>query len=107
MKAPKKSKTDLVYSGAKATLSLIPILGGTALEIFSALISSPFDKRVEEWMELVSKELRKIEEKQNGVVQSLPQNEEFISLLKIPEYIEPPFRRKLHHLLNDEFVIQI
>jgi hypothetical protein len=27
--------------------------------------------------------------------------------VKIPEYIEPPFRRKLHHLLNDEFVIQI
>jgi hypothetical protein len=32
-------------------------------------------------MELVSKDLKKIEEKQKGIIQHLPQNEEFISLL--------------------------
>lgn len=78
---PKETKLDLAHKGAKALLNLIPIAGGTVTEIFTLLVVSPIEKRRNIWMYEVVEALKKIEEKQNGIVQELANNEEFISIL--------------------------
>jgi hypothetical protein len=77
---PKAETGDVAHTVVKAGLSALPVLGGPAAEIFSAIIVPPLSKRRDEWIESIAKGLKALEEKVDGFnIQELSQNEMFIT----------------------------
>lgn len=75
---PTGSKGDATYALTKAGLSIIPVVGGPAAELFQYIIQPPLEKRREIWMTEVGEKLRDLEEK--GLrLENLQNNEQFIS----------------------------
>lgn len=75
---PNRSGGDVAHAAVKAGLSAIPVLGGTAAEIFQFVIQPPLERRRVEWMAAVGEKLRELEER--GVnLEELSKNEEFVS----------------------------
>jgi hypothetical protein len=66
----------------KAGLSLIPIAGGAAAELFSLVLAPPLERRRDAWLEDLFERLKKIETQQAGFrIENLQNNEAFISLM--------------------------
>ncbi len=63
---PKKTKGDVGHPLAKAGLSAIPIIGGSAAELFGSLIVPPLEKRRDEWIKSIADGLTDLEEKVEG-----------------------------------------
>lgn len=59
----KKTGGDHLHLAAKAAVSMIPLLGGPAAEVFAALIQPPIEKRRDEWMHSVSDILSELSER--------------------------------------------
>ncbi len=79
---PKKTKADIAHSIAKVGFSSIPIVGGSASEIFAQIITSQLEKRRDEWIESIANHLLKLEKKiDNFEIINLSENEEFITCL--------------------------
>ena len=79
-KLPERSRADIAHSVVKAGLSAIPVAGGAAAELFSALFSQPIEHRKAKWMEGVATELQELEEKIEGLrIEDLPQNQSFVT----------------------------
>jgi len=77
---PAAGKGDAVHAVAKAGLSMIPLLGGPAVELFQAVVQPPLEKRRTEWMDAVGSKLVELEA--NGLnVASLQNNDEFITVV--------------------------
>ena len=77
---PKAGGRDVAYTLAKVGLSAIPIFGGPATEILSAVITPPLARRRDAWLESIARCLKELEEKFDGfTIESLAQNEEFIT----------------------------
>lgn len=75
---PQKTPADAVHAFAKAGISMIPIIGGPAVELFQSLIQPPLEKRRDHWMADVGEKLHELEA--NGfTLESLQNNEQFIS----------------------------
>lgn len=75
---PQKTPTDTAHAIAKAGLSVIPIIGGPAVELFQYVIQPPLEKRRERWMADIGEKLHELEA--NGLkLESLQANEQFIS----------------------------
>ena len=81
IKVPHKNGFDATHSIIKAGLSLVPIFGGSASEIFNSLIAPPIEKRRNEWMEEVSKILYELENKYDIKTRALSDNPEFIDIV--------------------------
>ncbi|WP_316348244.1 hypothetical protein [Desulfuromonas acetoxidans] len=78
IQVPEKSSGDIVHSVAKAGLSAIPVLGGTAVELFQNVVQPPLEKRRAEWMAQVGEKLQELED--NGLIlEDLQNDEQFIS----------------------------
>ncbi|HUD86077.1 MAG TPA: hypothetical protein VMR17_06460 [Xanthobacteraceae bacterium] len=75
---PKPSKGDVGHSLAKAALSAVPVVGGSAAELFQLLIQPSLEKRRAAWMEGVADGLKKLEE-EGLKLDDLKDNEEFTS----------------------------
>lgn len=60
---PKPTKRDVAHALTKAGLSLIPVAGGPAVELFQLLIQPPLEKRRAEWMQAVGEKLQDLESK--------------------------------------------
>jgi hypothetical protein len=75
---PSQSKGDVAHALAKAGLSMIPLAGGPAVELFQLLVQPPLEKRRTEWMQAVGEKLRELEEKGLNL-ESLQSNERFVS----------------------------
>lgn len=75
---PNRSTGDVVHAAVRAGLSAIPVLGGTAAELFQLVIQPPLERRRVEWMAAVGEKLRELEE-QGANLEELAKNEEFIS----------------------------
>jgi len=76
----KNSKGDIAYTTAKAGLSLIPILGGVATELFSSIIAPPISKRRDEWLVRIANGLQELQNKLPEFdISLLSQNEIFIT----------------------------
>ncbi|MGX9773167.1 hypothetical protein ACWYXN_06600 [Janthinobacterium aestuarii] len=72
------SKGDLAHALAKAGLSIIPVVGGPAVELFQLLVQPPLERRRATWMEQVGKKLLELEEK--GLdLSKLQENDQFIT----------------------------
>jgi len=74
IEVPKPSKRDAVHALAKAGLSVIPVIGGPAVELFQQLIQPPLERRRAIWMKEVGVKLLELEER--GFDLSALQNDE-------------------------------
>jgi len=73
---PKRDWEDFSYSTTIASLAATPLVGGSLVEIFNALVGSPISKRRERWMKEVSDSINKL----NMKYEELANNEEFVSV---------------------------
>ncbi|MBX4258550.1 hypothetical protein KTC96_18920 [Clostridium estertheticum] len=78
----KPTKEDVVYTIAKAGISSIPIVGGAASEIFSAILTPPLTKRREKWLNEIAERLQALEENiPEFKIESLSENDMFITCI--------------------------
>ena len=77
LQVPSRSANDVAHSLLKGLASSTPLVGGTAAELFAALVQPPLERRREEWMHSVS--LALVQLSQQGLdLDSLKENEVFI-----------------------------
>lgn len=77
---PKPSGGDVAHTIVRAGLSAIPVIGGPAAELFSALIVPPLTKRRDEWVQSIVDGLKTLEEKIEGFsLDFLQNNETFVT----------------------------
>ncbi|MBZ5668115.1 MAG: hypothetical protein LAO04_00065 [Acidobacteriia bacterium] len=80
LQPPKPGGGDIAHTVVKAGLSAIPIVGGPAAELFSALLAPPLAKRRDNWVRSIAEGLEELEEKVSGfTVDSLRENEAFVT----------------------------
>lgn len=80
---PTKPTTgDVAHALTKAGLSMIPVVGGPAVELFQHLVQPPLERRRNEWMEQVGEKLLSLE--QSGLnLGDLQSNEQFITAVML------------------------
>jgi predicted PurR-regulated permease PerM len=80
-KYPEKEKGDHLYSAAKGTLNLIPYVGGAVSTLFETVLSSPIDKRKEEWLKNLAATIDDLCNTVEGLkLENLANNNEFVSI---------------------------
>lgn len=78
IEVPKPTAGDKVHALTKAGLSMIPVVGGPAVELFQNLVQPPLERRRKEWMEQIGEKLLSLE--QNGLnLNDLQGNEQFMT----------------------------
>lgn len=71
---------DVAHTIAKAGLSLIPVVGGAASEILSAIIVPPLSKRRDKWLVSIAEGLKRLENEVKGFkIEELSKNDAFIT----------------------------
>jgi len=73
--------SEKIHRTIRASLAAVPVLGGTSVEIFNALIEPPMAKRKTEWMIQVTDALNSLFEKGILTEQDLQHNEKFFTTL--------------------------
>lgn len=78
----KPTKGDVGHAIAKSVLSAIPVVGGSAAEIFSLILEPPITKRRDEFLISVYKELKSLNEKfEDFNIEELVKDDIFITSL--------------------------
>jgi hypothetical protein len=98
---PTRSAGDVTHALAKAGVSAVPLIGGSAAELFALVIQPPLERRRAGWMERVGEGLKELEER--GLdIESLKDNEEFVSAVMQASQIAMRTHQeeKLHALRN-------
>lgn len=76
------TKVDAVHTILKAALSTVPLVGGPAAELFSALVTPPLARRRDQWVKEIAQALKELQGKVDGLtLENLSDNEQFISTL--------------------------
>jgi hypothetical protein len=79
---PKKNAGDIVHGLVKAGISAIPIAGAPAAEIFALVVTPPYERRRDKWIESIGNGLKKLAETVEGFkIEELSQNEAFITTI--------------------------
>lgn len=102
-KLPKRGPKDHLHSAAKGGLSCIPIVGGAVAALFETVLSAPIDKRKEQWLLKLAETVDELCSTVDGLsIQSLSENEEFISICIQASNIalRTHHEEKLRRLLN-------
>lgn len=68
----------MAHAAAKAVLSVVPAIGGPAVELFQYVVQPPLEKRRDEWMAQVGEKLKQLET-EGLKLADLQDNEQFIS----------------------------
>ncbi|MFD2246655.1 hypothetical protein [Pontibacter ruber] len=76
-KVPQAEDKDVLYAAGEALANILPIAGP---ELFRLVFSSPLETRRDKWMEEVSKGLTELHNKRFIDINTLAQNEEFVTL---------------------------
>jgi len=77
---PSKQAGDYAHTATKAALSMIPVAGGPAAELFALILAPPLERRRDEWLEDLYKRLKQLEAKVAGFhLEDLERNEAFVS----------------------------
>ena len=77
---PRKSVGDVAHALVKAGISAIPIAGAPAAEIFALIVTPPYERRRDEWIQSVGNGLKELAGKIEGFkIEELSQNETFIT----------------------------
>lgn len=74
----KRTIGDAAHAFTKAGLSVIPIVGGPAVELFQYLLQPPLERRREAWMASVGEKLQELES-QGFKLEDLQNNELFVT----------------------------
>lgn len=69
---------DAGYSAVRAGLSMIPIVGGAAVELFQFVLQPSLEKRRMEWMKKVSEAITELQNKHGIELENLQDNGVFI-----------------------------
>lgn len=80
---PEGTAADAAHTVTRAGLGTIPVVGGAASELFSAVVTSSLDRRRQEWMEQVGEGLRALEQKRGINIEDLGDNESFIDTVML------------------------
>jgi hypothetical protein len=72
---------DKVHRFFRALIGLSPYCSGTLLEIFNSLFVPPIERRKAKWMVKVSEAIAELQDKYDLKIESLAENEHFISIL--------------------------
>ena len=78
---PEKSPGDSAHAIGRGLFSLIPYLGGPAVELFSHLVTPPLERRRQEWMERIGAGLQDLHEAAQINIDALARDEGFIDTL--------------------------
>lgn len=79
-KKPEATIGDAMHTIAKAGLSGVPVLGGPAAELFSAVLVPPLSRRRDRWIQSIAERLKRLEEKVQGLrIEELAKNEMFVT----------------------------
>ncbi len=78
---PQSSLADKAHAVVRAGLGAIPVAGQGAIELFSALILPPLEKRRNEWMEAVGQDLARLAVDRKIDLDELQQNQAFTDLV--------------------------
>lgn len=77
---PHRSAGDYLHTTARAGLSLIPVVGGSAAELFSLVLAPPLERRRDAWLEGLYRRLKQLEEQiADFHFEDLQHNEAFVS----------------------------
>ncbi|MFQ5884701.1 MAG: hypothetical protein ACE5IO_06340, partial [Thermoplasmata archaeon] len=77
---PKAGSGDVAHTLVRAGLSTVPIVGGPAAELFSAVIVPPLSKRRDEWIQSIAERLLRLEKKVEGFrLEDLSANDMFVT----------------------------
>jgi len=79
LKPPKRTVGDIASVVVKAGLSMVPLVGGPAAELFAAVITPPLEKRREKWMNEIAEGLRDLAARGDLDIESLSQNPLFLT----------------------------
>ena len=75
-------KRDKAYTAIKAAIALIPGVGGSIAELLPMIIAPPLEKRRNQWLSDIAKNLKSLEEKVDEFrIEDLSQNEIFITVV--------------------------
>ena len=78
----KKIKDEIEYKLVKSSLGIVPGAGPFLAEFLEIVVKPPYQKRMEEWMGIVSEDIKRLEEKINNFnLEDLKENDVFISTL--------------------------
>ena len=80
-KTIQKTTWDFIHTTVKAWLSAIPIVWWPAVELFSAIIGAPLEKRRDDWIGKIAHDLEELSEQVDELIPHLQESEEFISIL--------------------------
>jgi hypothetical protein len=73
---------DIVHTIVKAGIGSVPVVGTAASELFNLVLTSPVEKRKEEWMIRIFNTLQEVQEKvESFQIESLANNDRFISIM--------------------------
>ena len=81
METPKKTKSDIIHPLIKGALGIIPFAGGGLSELYNALVITSFDKRVNDWRDLISQQLEVLLKNDENKLSEILSNEEFHSMI--------------------------
>jgi len=76
---PTHTEGDALHALIKGTLSLAT--GGVAGDVFAFLVRTPFERRMEEWLDRIEMRLRHLASRDQQIIQSLPDRDAFVSVL--------------------------
>ena len=66
----------------KAAISAVPVAGGPAAELFSAIITPPLVRRRDRWVEEIAEAVEELQQRVEGLTpETLSQNDKFVSTL--------------------------
>ena len=75
---PEEDLRDAGYSAVRAGLSMIPIVGGAAVELFQFVLQPSLEKRRMEWMKKVIEAITELQDKHGIELENLQDNGVFI-----------------------------
>jgi hypothetical protein len=78
---PKPDIGDTVHSVVKVVLSAIPAVGGSAVELYAAIVHPPLEKRLEMWREDIAAAVRQLQETNHIEINKLLRHEEFSTMV--------------------------
>lgn len=78
---PNEGPSDHAHRLVRAALGSVPGVGSAAVELFTALLTPPLEKRRAKWMEAVATELQKLSEDKRISIEGLRANEVFLDVL--------------------------
>lgn len=79
--APSRTAADHGYAAIRAAISAIPLAGGPAVEILTAVIRAPIERRRDEWMGAVSDALIALDRENRIDLAALSNDHQFIDAI--------------------------